>query len=64
MSEEGPLRGPSCVGCGAFAMRFVGFVSRLGDQLAQNIYQCNACEALHWQAEAIGPDGDEPPSDS
>jgi hypothetical protein len=47
--ETGP---PKCQKCGD-ATELLSFIPRFGDRPAYHIFDCSACKALTWIAEAI-----------
>ena len=43
----------NCAKCGAVT-ELLTFLPRFGDEPAYRIFECSACKALTWIAEAIG----------
>jgi hypothetical protein len=47
-----PRTDPKCEKCGK-AAALLWFIPRFGDQPAYRIFECGACKALMWVAQAI-----------
>jgi hypothetical protein len=57
IDANAPPRQPDqyCEKCGA-ATQLLSFIPRFGEQPAYRIFECSACNALTWIAEAVsGP---------
>jgi hypothetical protein len=53
-TDDVPAPVPPCEKCGA-TTELVSFIPRFGDRPAYRIFDCAACKALTWIAEAVSP---------